>query len=160
MKLYIKEKALSVMDKFYVRNEKGDKKYEIRRKFEPAIGLKLHILDMDGNELGYIKEKNISIKPKFSIFIDGEHTATITKKIVSMRPKYEVEELGWKVKGNIIQHDYKIIDKDGEVMNIHKGLLKLSDTFVLEFSDKKHVLEALAVVVAIDYILDEKADDQ
>ena len=159
MKLYIKEKAISVMDKFYVRNEKGDKKYEIRRKFEPAIGLKLHILDMDGNELGYIKEKNISLRPKFRIFIGGEHTATITKKVVSMRPKYEVEELGWKIKGNLIARDYKIVGKDGEVMNIHKGLLKLSDTFVLEFSDKKPVVEALAVVVAIDYILDEKAED-
>ena len=159
MKLYIKEKAISVMDKFFVRNEKGDKKYEIRRKFEPAIGLKLHILDMDGNELGYIKEKNISLRPKFRIFIGGEHTATITKKVVSMRPKYEVEELGWKIKGNLIARDYKIVSKDGEVMNIHKGLLKLSDTFVLEFSDKKHVVEALAVVVAIDYILDEKAED-
>ena len=159
MKLYIKEKAISVMDKFFVRNEKGDKKYEIKRKFEPAIGLKLHILDMDGKELGYIKEKNISLKPKFRIFIDGEHTATITKKLVSMRPKYEVEELGWKIKGNLFERDYKIVSKDGEVMNIHKGLLKLSDTFVLEFSDKKHVVEALAVVVAIDYILDEKAED-
>ncbi len=159
MKLYIKEKAISVMDKFFVRNEKGDKKYEIRRKFEPAIGLKLHILDMDGNELGYIKEKNISLKPKFRIFIGDKHTATITKKVVSMRPKYEVEELGWKIKGNLFERDYKIVGKDGEVMNIHKGLLKLSDTFVLEFSDKKHVVEALAVVVAIDYILDEKAED-
>lgn len=159
MKLYIKEKAISIQDKFFVRNEKGDKKYEIRRKFEPAIGLKLHILDMDGKELGYIKEKNISLRPKFRIFTDGEHTATITKKVVSMRPKYEVEELGWKIKGNIFERNYKIVGKDGEVMNIHKGILKLSDTFELEFSDKKHVVEALAVVAAIDYILDEKERD-
>lgn len=159
MKLYIKEKAISIQDKFFVRNEKGDKKYEIRRKFEPAIGLKLHILDMDGKELGYIKEKNISLRPKFRVFTGGEHTATITKKVVSMRPKYEVEELGWKIKGNIFERNYKIVGKDGEVMNIHKGILKLSDTFELEFSDKKHVVEALAVVAAIDYILDEKERD-
>lgn len=156
MKLYIKEKAISIQDKFFVRNDKGDKKYEIRRKFEPAIGLKLHILDTDGKELGYIKEKNVSLRPKFCIFTNGEHTATITKRVVSMRPKYEVEELGWKIKGNLLKRDYKIIGKDGEVMNINKGLLKLSDTFVLEFSEKKHIVEALAVVVAIDYILDEK----
>ena len=82
-----------------------------------------------------------------------------TKKVVSMRPKYEVEELGWKIKGNIFERNYKIVGKDGEVMNIHKGILKLSDTFELEFSDKKHVVEALAVVAAIDYILDEKERD-
>ena len=60
MKLYIKEKAISIKDKFFVRDENGDKVYEIRRKFEPAIGLKLYIFDMDGSELAYIKEKNLA----------------------------------------------------------------------------------------------------
>jgi len=155
MKLYIKEKAISVMDKFFVRNEKGDKVYEIRRKIAPAIGLKLHIFDMDGNELAYIKEKNISIKPKFRIFVGGDHTATVEKKIVALKPKYEVDELGWKIKGNILEHNYKIIGDKGEAMNIHKGRLRLSDTFELEFTDTKHVLEALAVVLAIDCVMDE-----
>lgn len=158
MKLYIKEKAISIKDKFFVRDEKGDKVYEIRRKFEPAIGLKLYIFDMDGNELAYIKEKNISIKPKFRVFVDGEHTATIEKKIVALKPKYEVEELGWKIKGNIFEHNYKIVGEKGEAMNIHKGRLTLSDSFVLEFTDKKHVLEALAAVIAIDCVMDEDDD--
>ena len=155
MKLYIKEKAISVKDKFFVRNEDGDKVYEIKRKFEPAIGLKLYIFDMDGNELAYIKEKNISVKPKFRIFVDGEHTATIEKKIVALKPKYEVEELGWTIKGNLLEHNYKIAGDKGEAMNIHKGRLTLSDSFVLEFTDKKHVLEALSVVIAIDSVMDE-----
>ena len=155
MKLYVKEKAISVMDKFFVRNEKGDKVYEIKRKVEPAIGLKLHIYDMKGNELAYIKEKNISIKPKFRVFVGGEHTATIEKKIVALKPKYEVPELDWTVKGNILEHNYKIIERKDEVMNIHKGRLTLSDSFVLEFADKKHILEALAVVLSIDCVMDE-----
>ena len=155
MKLYIKEKAISVMDKFYVRNEKGDKVYEIRKKIAPAIGLKLFIFDMEGNELAYIKEKNIAIKPKFRIFVGGQHTATVEKKIVALKPKYEVDELGWKIKGNIIEHNYKIISSKGEAMNIHKGILRLSDTFELEITDTKHLLEALAVVLAIDCVMDE-----
>jgi len=154
MKLYIKEKAISVKDKFFVRNEKGDKVYEIRRKFEPAIGLKLYIFDMDGKELAYIKEKNISVKPKFKIFVGGEHTATIEKKVIALKPKYEVEELGWTIKGNLLEHNYKIVGDKGEAMNIHKGRLTLSDSFVLEFTDKNHVLEALTVVLAIDSVMD------
>ncbi len=158
MKLYITEKAISIMDKFFVKDAKGNKVYEIRKKLEPAIGLKLHIFDDKGNELAYIKEKNISIKPKFRIFVDGKHTATIEKKIVALRPKYEVEELGWTIKGNLIEHDYKIVGKDGEAMNIHKGLLRFRDMFELEITDKKHVLEALAVILAIDCVMDEKEE--
>ena len=158
MKLYIKEKAISVMDKFFVKDAKGNKVYEIRKKFGPAIGLKLYIFDMDGNELAYIKEKNISIKPKFRVFVGGEHTATIQKKLVALKPKYEVEELGWKIKGNIFEHNYQIVGDKGEAMNIHKGRLRLSDTFELEFTDTEHILEALAVVLAIDCVMDEDGE--
>lgn len=154
MKLYLKEKVFTVLDNFYVKDEYGKNKYEIKRIFEPAIGLKLHIYDDKGKELAYIKEKVVSIKPKFRIYVDGKHTATITKRIVSLRPKYEVEELGWKIKGNLIEHDYKIIGKDGDVMKIHKGILTLRDTFVMEFEDDSHIPEVLAVVLAIDHMMD------
>jgi len=158
MKLYLKEKMFTVLDSFYVKDDKGKNRYEIKRKFEPAIGLKLHIYDDNGKELAYIKEKKITIRPKFRIFVDGEHSATITKKIIALRPKYEVEELGWTIKGNLIEHDYKIKGKDGDVMSIHKGILTLRDTFVMEFEDDKHIPEALAVVLAIDYMMDK--DDE
>ena len=154
MKLYLKEKVFTVLDNFYVKDENGKNKYEIKRNFEPAIGLKLHIYDDKGKELAYIKEKAVSIKPKFRIYVGGEHTATITKKIVSLRPKYEVEELGWKIKGNLIEHDYKIIGKDGDIMKIHKGILTLRDTFVMKFEDDSHIPEVLAVVLAIDHMMD------
>jgi uncharacterized protein YxjI len=154
MKLHLKEKMFTVLDNFYVKDDKGKERYEIKRKFEPAIGLKLHIYDDKGKELACIKEKKITVRPKFRIIVDGEHTATITKKLVSLRPKYEVAELGWSIKGNLIEHDYKIVGKDGEVMRIHKGLLTLRDTFVMDFKDDKHIPEALAVVLAIDYMMD------
>ena len=95
------------------------------------------------------------MKPKFKIFVDGEHTATIEKKLVALKPKYEVDELDWTVKGNLLEHNYKIVSGKGEAMNIHKGRLTLSDSFVLEFTDRKHVLEALSVVLAIDCMMDE-----
>lgn len=159
MKLHLKEKMFTVLDSFYVKDDKGKNRYEIKRKFEPAIGLKLHIYDDKGKELACIKEKKITIRPKFRIFVDGEHTATITKIIVALRPKYEVEELGWIIKGNLIEHDYKIKGKDGEVMSIHKGILTLRDTFVMEFKDDKHIPEALAVVLAIDYMMDKEDEE-
>ena len=43
-------------------------------------------------------------------------------------------------------------------MSIHKGILTLRDTFVMEFKVDKHIPEALAVVLAIDYMMDK--DDE
>lgn len=155
MKLYIREKMLSVLDSFDVRDEKGKVQYKIKKKFTPAIGLKMFIYDETGKELACIKEKNISVKPKFRVFVDGEHTATISKKIVALTPRYEVDELGWKIKGNLLEHNYKIEGKSGEVMRIRKERLKLTDSFVMTFSETANIPEALATVVAIDFIMDK-----
>ena len=155
MKLYIREKMISVLDSFDVRDEKGKVQYKVKKKFAPAIGLKMFVYDEKGKELACIKEKNISVKPKFKVMVDGEHVATISKKIVALAPRYEVPELGWKVKGNLLEHNYKIEGGSGEVMKIRKERLKLTDSFVMNFSETDHIPEALAVVVAIDFMMDK-----
>lgn len=156
MKLYIKEKMISVLDNFQVKDEDGKVKYEIKKKFGPAIGLKLFIYNGAGKEVACIKEKQISVKPKFRVLVGGEHVATIAKKVVALNPNYEVPELGWKVKGNLLEHNYKISGKSGEVMKIKKQRLKLTDSFVLDFSETDNIPIALAVIVAIDFMMDKE----
>ncbi len=155
MKLYIKEKRFSATDHFVVKDEKGKTRYEIHKKFGISVGLKLHIFDKDGKELGHIAEKKMSVAPSFKVIKDGEQVATIVKKFSLMKPRYEVEELDWVVKGDFRENNYKI-EKDSKViMKIHKKLMAQRDVFELDVADEKNELVALAVVIAIDCMLDE-----
>lgn len=156
MKLYIRQKVFSALDHFFVKDENGNDKYEVRSPGGITVGLKLHIHTMDGKEVAYINQKAMSLNPTFRVFVNGVQTATIVKKFTLLKPRYEVKELNWTIKGDFSAHEYTISDGSGVVMAIRKEWLTLGDTFVLEFNNTAHELEALAVVFAIDRIVDQE----
>lgn len=158
MKLYIKQKVFSAVAHFFVKDEYGNDKYEVKGKMGISVGLNLYIYDMNGKEVAYIKQKALSLNPTFHVFVNGTQTATIVKKFTFFKPRYVVEELGWTIKGDFSAHEYVIENKFGPVMAIHKEWLSWGDTFVLDFADATNELEALAVVFAIDCIVDAEGN--
>ena len=65
MKLYIKQKVFSWKDKFFVKDEFGNDRYYVEGELF-SLGKKLHIYDMNGNELAFIHQK---YSPSFRDFL-------------------------------------------------------------------------------------------
>lgn len=64
--------------------------------------------------------------------------------------------MGWNVEGDFFAHDY-VIDSNGtEVVSIHKAWVSWGDTFELDIADGNDEITALAVVLAIDAVLDSQ----
>ena len=159
MKLYIKQEVFSGLDHFYVKDEAGNDIYEVKApKKAVIVGLQLNILDMEGRELAYVDQKMMSLQPTFRVHRNGEQVATISKKFTMLKPQYVVKELGWTIKGDFTAHDYTVSDQRGVVMTISKQWLTWGDTFVLDLQDTAHVLEAMAVVFAIDQVVDSQGN--
>lgn len=159
MKLYIKEELFQTFPRFIVKDENGNDKYDVHTK--PArvqVGLKLHIFDMAGTELGYIDQKALSFQPTFRLHVDGVQRATIAKKFTMFKPRYEVPELGWTIQGDFIAHDYTVSDNTGVIAVIRKEIFSWGDSFALDLLDEAHELEALALVFAIDCVVDADAE--
>lgn len=158
MKLYIKQNVFSAVDHFFVKDEAGNDKYEVRGNEGLTIGLKLHVYDRQGRELAYIEQKALSLNPTFRVFVGGVQTAVIVKKFTLFKPCYEVKELGWTVKGDFTAHRYTISDASSTVMTLRKEPFSWGDSFALEIADPTHELEALAVVLAIDCVVDAEGN--
>lgn len=160
VKLFIKQEVFSARDYFLVKDEMGNDIYEVRAP-ETAIivGLKLHIRDMQGHELAFIDQKGFALQPTFRVHKRGEHVATVAKKFTMLKPKYEVKELGWTVQGDFLAHQYTITSEKGLVMSIEKQFLSFGDAFAVDLRDEAHVMEALAVVFAIDSVMDRDQAD-
>lgn len=157
MRLYIKEELFQTFPRFIVKDENGNDKYDVHTK--PAavmVGLKLHICDMAGTEVGFIDQKALSLQSTFRLHVDGVQKATVAKKFTFLKPKYEVKELGWTIQGDFIAHNYTVTDAHGVVASIHKELFSWGDSFVLDLLDPAHELEALTVVFAIDCVVDSE----
>ena len=155
MRLYMKQKVFSWKDKFSIKTESGEDRYYVEGK-AISIGKKLRIYDPAENELAFVNQKVVSLMPKFCVEMNGEEVAVIKKKITFLKPKYLIEGPGWEVKGDFFSHDYEIVENGRTIVAIHKKWMAWGDSFELDIVDESQEVLAVAVVIAIDAVMDDQ----
>ncbi len=157
MTLFMKERATSLRDKFYVSDEKGRKLYTVEGEFL-SLGKKLHIYDNDRNELACVQQKLLTLLPKYVVTVDDEEVAEITKELTVFKPSYKVKGPGWTVDGDIWDHNYKVRKGFDVIISVRKALFGLSDSYQIDIRKEINPVMAIAVVLAIDCVLDAEGD--
>lgn len=157
MKLYMKQKIFSWADTFGIFDGEKNRRYTVKGEII-ALGKKLHLYDEQGNELAYVKEKIVSLLPEYIIYIRGQKTAKIVKDITLFRPKYTVKELDWKVKGDILDHEYEIRRKKEVIAAVSKKWFAIGDTYEIDINDSADELTVLATVLAIDACIEKERE--
>jgi len=155
-KLFMKQQVFSLTDKFSVKNEVEEDVYEVNGDFLTVGGKKLHIMDVNGREVAMVRQKLLSLMPRFIVTINDEQVAMIVKKISFFKAKYKVEGPGWEVNGSILDHDYKITDNGREIVSLHKVWLSWGDSYEIDIADGTDEVLALATVIAIDCVKAEQ----
>lgn len=153
MKLYMKQKVFSFRDRFTIKDEYGEDRYFVEGEIL-SFGKKLRIYDMHGRELAFVRERLATFMPKFTVEVNDREVAEIVKKFTLFTPKYCVNGLGWDVEGDFFSHDYVITDMGRIIVSIHKQWMAWGDTFELDIADGNNEVIALAVVLAIDAVMD------
>ena len=153
MKLYMKQKVFSWKDKFTIKDAYGEDRYFVEGQFI-SLGKKLHIYDRNENEVAFVKQKVVALMPKFFVEIGGEDVAEIVKKFTLFKPKYVVNGPDWDVQGDMWSHNYTITKNGAPIVAIHKQWMAWGDTFELDIAPGADEVLALAVVLAIDAVMD------
>lgn len=149
MKLLFKQRLFSWFDSYDIYDEFGNTVYVVKGQL--SWGHKLVIYDADGNEVGMVVQKVITLLPKFEIYKQGSYIGCLSKEFSIFTPHYNIDYNGWHIDGSFFEWDYSILDKDGNlVASIGKELLHLTDTYVIDVQDPEDTLDALMFVLAID----------
>lgn len=120
------------------------------------MGKRLHIQDVNGNEVALIRQKVFTWLPKFFVEKGVEQIAEVRQKFSWFKPKFEVIGMGWNVVGDFFGHDYEIQKSGATIARIHKVWLSWGDSFEIEIMPGVDEISALAVIIAIDYAMDRK----
>lgn len=153
MKLYIRQKVFSWVDKFTAKDEHGTDRYYMEGEFF-SWGKKLHVSDVSGMEVAFIQQKVFSFLPRFFVYVGGTQVAEIVKEFTLLRPRYRIEGLSWEVEGSFMAHDYQITQNGHPIVTIHKQWMTWGDCYELDIADAQDAVIALAVVLAIDCVMD------
>ncbi|MCE4956597.1 LURP-one-related/scramblase family protein [Macrococcoides caseolyticum] len=151
MRLYAKKKVLSWTQDFSIMNERDEVVYTAKGQFDLLGRRKLRILDANGNELAFIKQRAAAFSTTMDVLVKGHETMTIRKKMLSFRPTFIIQGEDWIVRGNFLNYEYVIEDGNGRgIAEISKKFFSWSDTFGIDIIDERaNVAHVIAVVMAI-----------
>ncbi|MBQ8315772.1 MAG: LURP-one-related family protein [Lachnospiraceae bacterium] len=158
MKLYIKQKIFSWNDKFSVFDANGEERYFVEGEFF-SWGKKLHVYDSAQREAAFIRQEVLTFLPKFIVSVDGQEIAEIVKEFTFFKPKYRIDGLGWAIDGDFWDHDYEITKNGSTIVSISKEWFTWGDCYELDIESPEDEITALAVVLAIDCVLEAQRNN-
>lgn len=153
MKLYVKEKLISMHNRYYIYNEGGEIEYEIESKII-SLGDKTTIYDKNHNIIAYIEQEILHLMPHYNIYIENEYKYQIKKKFQLFKNDYELSNL-YKVDGSIFSYNFTIYNNYGkEIALINRKFLSIGDKYQIEILDEKDINTILTIIVAITNDID------
>ena len=148
----MREKLVSIGDDFWIEDENGDRVFKVDGK-AMRVRDTLVIEDRLGNTLCKTQERKLRVKDTVEIEnSDGKNLATVKKAIISpVRHRFSVKFAGdqdLEIKGNILDHEYKIEAGRSTVAEVSKKWFRVRDTYGVEVAPGQNDALILAITSA------------
>jgi uncharacterized protein YxjI len=150
----MREKMFAIGDDSWIEDESGERVFKVDGK-ALRVRKTLKLEDRDGNELCKIQERKLRVRDTMEIEApDGRRMGLIHKALITpLRERFEVEvpdEPELKVRGNILDHEYRIKREGDKIAEVSKKWLRVRDTYGIEIEPGQDDVLILAVAVALD----------
>ena len=149
MRLYFKQRFFSWFDSYDIYDEDGNVVYTVEGKL--SWGHCLHILNSVGEHIGTVRERVLTLLPKFEMYVGDSYVGCIQKEFTFFTPRFDIDCNGWQVEGSFMEWDYTVTEAcSAPVARITKELFNWTDTYVIDVADPGNALCVLMLVLAID----------
>lgn len=168
MRYHLRERAWSLTEAFIIRDDAGNAVFEVRGKFF-HIGDDLVMFDRySGQELVHIKQRILSLLPRYDIYRNGQHWAGIHEQLRLLGERFKVEgENGmvFHVDGDIWKWNFNIRDNQGNVMGyINRQFSLFRDSYAVDVAPGVDAPFILSLAIIIEMVKEhherkERRDD-
>jgi uncharacterized protein YxjI len=156
MRYLLKQKLFSFGDDFTIKDDAGNKVFQVDGKAFKILREKLSFEDMQGKELAFIRERLIALTPSYEILRDGECVAVVKKDLINLfRCGFTVDVPGpddLEAQGSLLDHEYTFTRGSRTVATVSKRWFALTDTYGVEIEAGEDPVLILASTVIIDMI--------
>jgi len=153
MRYLIRQKIFSFRDSFTIKNEFNEDCFKVTGKIL-SFGNKLHLTDLQGNELYYIEQRLFRFLPEYTIYRNGNPVATVKKNFTLFRPSFNINSVygDLNIDGNFFAYDFTIFKNGSPVAIVSKEWFAFSDTYGVSISDGEDAAFILALVIVLDQV--------
>jgi len=150
----MKQKLVSIGDDFWITNAKDERAFKVNGQ---ALRVRdtLVFEDPAGKSLCQIQAKVVTVRDKMEITGPGGETlAVVTKDLVNVARDRIVAKLQsgseLEIKGNLVDHDYKITLKGAKVAEVSKKWFRVADTYGVEVQPGQEDVLILTITAVVD----------
>lgn len=157
MTLFIDNLLFSLRGSSIATDLKGNKKYEIKGKFF-SFSRRKYVLDANGKCLYLVRNKYFNFLSRQAIVYDGtgKKLLRLVKAPLSFGPKFYTKDYPDELyfDGEFCGFNYTVSRNGKKVASVYKPLNLLRDKFQLDIAESEDPAFFVALIIAIDNILD------
>ena len=152
-KFYINQKVFTIGNKYGVYNEQNQVAYNVHQKLF-RLGRQFEIFNSNDQLVANIEGKILKFLPEFTLYINGQETATIKKRFSPIFAKYDIiSRLGdFVVEGSFFSWNFEILRNGIRLCKVSKNFNLFRDKYEIEIEDKVDEILAISMVIIIDAI--------
>lgn len=150
MKLYIKQKMISLGDSYKVLDENENIIYSVKSKLLKMLA-EMIICSKSGEELYTIKRKMTFMKPKYEILHQGNLVALLENKSLFKKEWIiTTSSRDLQLKGSLFAYNMEISEGDNLLATISKKKMSLTDSYEINILDESQADLVVTIVIALD----------
>ena len=102
MKLLFRQRMFSWFDSYDIYDENENTVYVVKGQL--SWGHCLKIFDACDREVGTVRERVLTLLPKFEIYEGDSYVGCISKEFSFLKPRYDIDFNGWQFSGMGLYH--------------------------------------------------------
>jgi uncharacterized protein YxjI len=147
--LYLKQKIVSLKDKYTVSDEHQENQYFIEGSFA-KIPKRFTITDKNQNEVAEITRNVFTLLPKFTVDIAGQYPITIKKHFSLFNSKFTINSDEIEVRGQWWDFNFEVYKNGQLIGKVSPKILTWADTYELLIYEAEYEKIIVSLTVAID----------
>ncbi|MFS1663807.1 LURP-one-related/scramblase family protein [Streptococcus sp. zg-JUN1979] len=152
----IKQKMWSLGGRFMIVDEIGAPCYEVEGSLF-KLSKSYTLYNNQGQAVSRLTRLLWHIMPHFKVVLATGHSFMVKKDFRLWRSHYTILGLDMEVQGNVWEMSFQLL-KDGQLIaEISQEWLRLTSTYKVIVYDERYSDLVLSLVIAIDYVKEQKA---
>jgi len=154
----MRQRFFTIGDRFFIEDENGNRIFRIENKVL-RLRKTLKFQDLDGNDIYKIQEKVARIRDTMEIEKDDHTVAKVHNSLITpLRDRWKVSVTDGEdltAKGNILNHEYKIMRNGQVIGEVSKKWFRVRDTYGVDVREGEDAALILAITAVIDTMAHE-----
>ena len=155
--LFTSAKVFSLHRRIEITDADGQTVYRAETKF-PSLHDKTDITDAQGTRIAHIERKFLTLHERhFVTMADGTAFELANELFHLIEDITNIEGLGWQLRGNIMQLNFALYDRDDSVIAvISQKLMSLHDKYCIDIYKPEYEHEVVAILTTLQHMIRDR----